>query len=66
MSETAQGCRGAIAESQGRRGQSQPAMDWITREIPEDHRAGLYRRVKEGYIEAIEQNRARALSNQGR
>jgi hypothetical protein len=57
---------GAIAESQGRRGQSQIAMDWIGREVPQQHRAALYRRVKEGYIEAIETNRARALSNQGR
>ncbi|MDR3636113.1 MAG: hypothetical protein P4L84_20090 [Isosphaeraceae bacterium] len=56
----------AIAESQGRRGQSQAAMAWIEREVPQQHRSQLYRRVKEGFIEAIEQNRARALSNQGR
>ncbi len=57
---------GAVAESQGRRGQSPNAMKWIAADVPETHRAQLYRRVKDGTIAAIEQNRARALSNQSR
>lgn len=57
---------GAIAESQGRRGHSKTAMEWIQKDVPQQHRAQLFRRVKAGYIEAIEQNRARALSAQGR
>lgn len=52
---------GAIAYSQGRRGSAAAARQWIAREVPEEHRAVLNRKVNEGIVEAIEQNRSKAL-----
>lgn len=54
---------GAIAESQSRRGASAAAIAWINREVPAAHRSPLYRRVSNGVVAAIEQNRSRDLSN---
>jgi hypothetical protein len=56
---------GAIAESQGRRGAAQAAVAWINRDVPPGYRSQLYRRVSNGVVSAIEQNRSRALSSQG-
>jgi len=56
---------GAIAESQGRRGASKSALAWIDREIPEAYRSQLYRRVNNGVVSAVEQNRSRDLSSRG-
>jgi hypothetical protein len=55
----------AIAESQGRRGVPASALAWINREVPPQYRSQLYRKVSNGVMAAIEQNRSRALSNQG-
>lgn len=57
---------GAIAESQGFRGASESAVQWILREVPEQHRPFLYRRLRFGMLAAIEQNRSRDLSNRDR
>jgi hypothetical protein len=57
---------GAIAESQGRRGAAKSARDWISRDVPPEYRAQLYRRVTSGIMTAIEQNRSRDLSNRDR
>lgn len=54
---------GAIAESQGRRGAAASAMAWINNDIPPQYRSQLYRRVSNGVVSAIEQNRNRELSN---
>ena len=48
---------GAIAESQGRRGDARSALAWINRDIPAAQRSFLYRRVSNGVVTAIEQNR---------
>jgi hypothetical protein len=53
---------GAIAESQGRRGAAESARYWIYRDIPPEHRAELLRRVNNGILSAIEQNRSRDLN----
>jgi hypothetical protein len=53
---------GAIAESQGRRGAAPEAIAWINREIPPEKRSVLYRRVSNGVVSAIEQNRSRDQS----
>jgi hypothetical protein len=52
---------GAVAEAQGRRGSADAARKWIA-EVPEPHRAVLYRKVVDGIIYAIDQNRNQALS----
>ncbi len=57
--------RGAIAESQGRRGAARSALAWINAEIPSEFRSQLYRRVSNGVVAAIESNRSRDLSNRG-
>ncbi len=54
---------GTIAESQGRRGAAKEAMAWINSEIPAQYRSQLYRRVSNGIVAAVEQNRSRDLSN---
>ena len=54
---------GAIAESQGRRGAADAARAWIAREIPPQEQSLLFRRVNDGILAAIEQNRSRDLSN---
>jgi hypothetical protein len=57
---------GAIAESQGFRGASQTAVEWIAREVPAEIRPYLYRKLRFGMLAAIEQNRSRDLSNRER
>jgi hypothetical protein len=53
---------GAIAKSQGFRGAGDSARDWIARDAPEQYRSTLYRRVTEGELLVIEENRGRALT----
>ena len=48
---------GAIAESMGKRGSAQDALAWINKEIPPDQRSQLYRRVSNGVVSAIVNNR---------
>ena len=50
---------GAIAEAQGRRGGGDSAREWIARDIPEEYRPTLYRRVTTGVLWAIDQNRSK-------
>src|SRR5262249_10054086 len=57
---------GAIAESQGGRGQADAAREWIAREAPPDRRERLLRRVEDGLIITIDALRNAALSNRGR
>ena len=54
---------GAIAESQGRRGATRSALTWINQEVPGRYRSWLYRRVNNGVVAAIEDNRGKDLSN---
>jgi hypothetical protein len=54
---------GAIAESQGRRGAARSALAWINAEVQPQYRSQLYRRVSNGVVAAIENNRTRDLSN---
>lgn len=49
---------GAVAESQGRRGDAAAAREWIARETPDSYKPTLYRRVTRGALSAIEQNRS--------
>ncbi|WP_210420164.1 hypothetical protein [Aquisphaera giovannonii] len=44
---------GAIAESQGRRGGADRAREWIAREAPPSYRSALYRRVNDGVLESV-------------
>ena len=53
---------GAIAESQGRRGAAESARSWIASEVPPEQRGELLRRVNNGILSAIEQNRSRDLN----
>ena len=48
---------GAIAESMGRRGSAQAALAWINQEVPTDYRSQLFRRVSNGVVSAIVNNR---------
>jgi hypothetical protein len=57
---------GAIAESQGRRGAAESALGWIARDVAPEYRSQLYRRLNNGVLTAIEQNRSRDLSNRDR
>lgn len=50
---------GAIAEAQGRRGAAESARRWIATEAPEEYRPALYRRVTDGELWVIEENRGR-------
>jgi hypothetical protein len=50
---------GAIAETQGRRGSAAAARQWIARDVPEEYRPALYRRVTSGVLWAIDQNRSK-------
>lgn len=54
---------GAVAESQGRRGSGQSAVQWINATVAPEHRSWLYRKVNNGIVAAIEDNRRRDLSN---
>jgi len=53
---------GAVAESMGRRGVSDQALAWINREVPPESRSVIYRRLNNGVIWAVEQNRGKDLS----
>ena len=55
----------AIAQSQGRRGLADSAREWIGREAPPEFRAQLYRKVNDGVLATIEQNRSKDLTIQG-
>lgn len=57
---------GAVAESQGRRGSGIAALRWINADAPPAYRSWLYRRVNNGIIAGIEDNRRRDLSNRER
>ncbi len=50
---------GAVAEAQGRRGAAEVARRWIERDVPEQYRPALYRRVATGVLWAIDQNRSK-------
>ena len=52
----------AIAESQGRRGLAESARIWIGRDAPVAYRPLLYRKVNDGILASIEQNRSKDLS----
>ena len=54
---------GAVAQSQGRRGSGLAALQWINATVPAQHRSWLYRKVNNGIVAAIEDNRRRDLSN---
>lgn len=54
---------GAIAESQGRRGLSDEANEWIAREVQPEHRSLMYRRVNDGVLNSLERYRADAMMN---
>jgi len=51
----------AVAESQGRRNLAESARQWIAREDPA-FQPQLYRKVNDGILAAIEQNRSKDLS----
>ena len=53
---------GAVAESQGRRGLSKSAYHWIDNDSPPQYRSVLSRRVADGILASVEQNRSRDLS----
>ena len=55
----------AIAESQGRRGLADVARGWIAQEVEPQYRATLYRKVNDGLLSSIEQNRSQGLSRRG-
>ena len=52
----------AIAESQGRRGLADSARKWIAAEVPAGYQALMYRKVNDGVLASIEQNRSKNLS----
>ncbi len=54
----------AVAESQGRRGLAESARQWIANENPA-FRPLLYRKVNDGILASIEQNRSKVLSDRG-
>jgi hypothetical protein len=55
---------GAIAESQGVRRMGAEAREWIDRDVPVEYRSTLYRRLSNGMLRAISEDRAREF--QGR
>lgn len=55
----------AVAESQGRRGLAEVARAWIAREIAPEQQPLLYRKVNDGLLTGIEQNRSKDLSRRG-
>jgi len=55
----------AIAEQQGRRGSAEDAREWITREAPAEYRAALYRRVNNGLLAAIRNERSNQFGGRG-
>ena len=52
----------AVAESQGRRGLAESARQWISTEIAPEYRPLMYRKVNDGILASIEQNRSRDMS----
>jgi hypothetical protein len=50
---------GEIAEAQGRRGAAESARRWIAEEAPEGYRAALFRRVTDGELWVVDENRGR-------
>ncbi len=52
----------AIAQSQGRRGLAEAARKWIATDTPPAFRPTLYRKVSDGLLSSIEQNRSRGLT----
>jgi hypothetical protein len=56
---------GAIAQSQGARGQGDSARAWIAREAPAEYRSYLMRKVNDGVLATLDKNRSTELSNQG-
>ena len=52
----------AVAESQGRRGLADSAREWIAAEIAPTYQAMMYRKVNDGVLASIEQNRSKDLS----
>ncbi|MFO0910608.1 MAG: hypothetical protein U0794_20060 [Isosphaeraceae bacterium] len=57
---------GAIAEQMGRRGAGLSALQWINAEAAPQYRSWLYRRVNNGLVAAVEENRRKDLSNRDR
>jgi hypothetical protein len=55
---------GAIAQSQGERRMAAEARAWIDRDVPSEYRSTLYRRLSNGMLRAISEDRAREF--QGR
>ncbi len=55
----------AVAESQGRRGLADSARKWIVSEIAPEYRPLMYRKVNDGILSSIEQNRSRDLGRSG-
>jgi len=55
---------GAIAESQGARRMGAEARAWIDRDVPSPYRSTLYRRLSNGMLRAVSEDRAREF--QGR
>lgn len=55
---------GAIAESLGVRRMPDEAREWIDRDVPDEYRSTLYRRLNNGLLRAISEARAREF--QGR
>lgn len=50
---------GAIAESLGSRRMAEEAREWIDNEVPAQYRATLYRRLSNGMLRAITEDRAK-------
>jgi hypothetical protein len=57
---------GAIAESQGWRGAADSARTWIARDMAPQYHSELLKRVNNGVLKAIRENRSRDLSNRER
>ena len=55
---------GAIAESQGARRMATQARTWIDNDVPAEYRSTLYRRLSNGVLRSISEDRAREF--QGR
>ena len=55
---------GAIAESQGRRGIAAAAFAWIDRDVAENYRPYLRRKVEDGVISAIDTMRTQSLTRE--
>jgi len=56
---------GAIAESQGVRRMGNEAREWIDRDVPQAYRSTLYRRLSNGLLRAISEDRAKEFQSRG-